>query len=116
MNLFYGVPIIFWQTVDRVLYVKLMLTHNSGVRVTKQLIVMKETAGNSILYGKHTYCRWVFLYLLEDLLESLAAYQLYLLAFVELMSRNVMERPDNTLYCYSFHISIFCLKSKVFHL
>ena len=80
-----------------------MLTYDGGVRVTKQLIVVKETAGNSILYGKHTYHGGIFLHICKDLFEGSAADELHLLALEIQMGCHIVERTGLTLDGYSLH-------------
>jgi hypothetical protein len=67
---------------------------------------MQQRAGNGVLDGKHSYHRRVLLHIHEDLLERRTADKLYLLTLKVQVRRNVVERPDETLYSNPFHLLI----------
>ena len=86
--------------------VQLMLAHDGGARVAQQLVVMQQRTSNRILDGQHSDACRVFLHLCKHLFKGTAAYQLYLLTLKVEVGGNVVERPYQTLYRYSLHISI----------
>ena len=65
---------------------------------------MQQRARNGILDSQHTDGRWVFLDVFKHLLDSATADELYLLSLEVEVRRNVVERPDESLYGYSLHL------------
>ena len=63
--------------------------------------------------GHHAYHRRVLLHVAEHLLKRRAADQLYLLTLEIQVCRNVVERPYQSLYRYSFHIFVVVVVSVV---
>ena len=84
-------------------YVQFMLAHDGGARSTEQLVVVEQASRDGILDGHHSDDRRVAFDVLEHLFEGGAADELYLFALEVLVRRYVVERPDGSLYCYSFH-------------
>ena len=87
--------------------VELVLAYDGSARIAEQFIVVEQGSGNSILNGYHADDRRVTLHVLEHLLESGAANELYLFTFEMLVGCHVVERTDESLYCYSFHFLPF---------
>ena len=73
---------------------------------------MQQTAGDGVLDGQHANHCWVLLHLTEHLLEGAAADELDLFTLEVQMSRNVVKRPDQSLYCYSLHLFILNIPFK----
>ena len=101
-----GVPVILRQTADAMGDMQLMLTHNGGTTVAQQLIVMQQRTSDSILNGQHANGCRVLLHVTEYLLEGVATDELYLFILEIEVSSNVVERPYQSLYRYSFHLII----------
>ena len=103
MNFLEGTPVIIRQAADAMLYMKFMFSHNSRAALPQQLIVVKQTSRNRILYGTDTNHGWIALDILKHPFEGGATYQLYLLTLEILMGSDVVERSQLSLYCYSLH-------------
>jgi hypothetical protein len=68
---------------------------------------VQQRACYSVLDSQHADGCRVLLDRLKHLLEGGATYQLYLLILEKQMCCNVVKRPYQSLYRYSFHISLF---------
>ena len=101
-----GVPVIVGQAADAMGDVQLMLAHDRGSAVAQQLVVVQQRAGNGVLYGRHCDDGRVLGHRLIHLFEGGTADELQLLAPEVLMGGYVVERPDFSLYSYSFHTLI----------
>ena len=110
MNLRNAVPVVVRQTADAVCDVQLMLTHDGRAWVGQQFVVVQQRAGNGILYRRHADDRRVFLNVVEHLFECRAADKLYLLTLEIQVCRNVVERPYQSLYRYSLHLSVLLIQ------
>ena len=106
-----GVPVVLRQATDAVSDVQLVLAHHRSAAVAQQLVVVQQRARDGILDGQHADGGGVLTHLVEHLFEGSAAYQLYLFALEVKVCRDIVERPYQSLYCYSLHysISIFIL-------
>ena len=107
MHLADGVPRVFWQTANAMRDVQFVFTHHGSARVAQQFVVVQQATGNGILDGCHANDCRVALDVLKHLLKSGTADELQLVAFEILPGRNVVKRPQESLYCNSFHTCCF---------
>jgi hypothetical protein len=70
---------------------------------------MEQRACDGILDGEHTDGCGILLDAVEDLFKGRTTYQLYLLPLEIQVCRDVVERPDQSLYGNSLHILLFHL-------
>lgn len=85
--------------------VEFVFAHDGCTRISQQLVVVKQRAGDGILNGQHAHDGGVALDMCEHFLEGGAAQQLHLLVLEVLVGRDVMERAQFSLYCYPFHFA-----------
>ena len=97
-------PSLVGQTTDGVLNVQFVLSHNGRSRRAQQLVVVQQRTGNRVFYRHQSDNGRVALDVLKHLLKRGATDYLQLLALKLLMGRNVVKRPQNALYGYSFHL------------
>ena len=108
-----GVPVILRQTADAVGDVEFVLPHYTGTTVAQQFIVMQQTTCNRIFDGKHANGCGILLDVLKDLFEGRAADELYLFSLEIQVCRDIVERPDQSLYGNSLHLNYYLF---TFHL
>ena len=112
MHLGDGVPAVLGQAADGMLYVQFVLPYHGGAALAQQLVVVEQRARDGVLYGQHAHHGGVSAYVLEHLLESGAANQLYLFLPEILMGGYVVERALLSLYRYSFHLVLLSSKKR----
>jgi hypothetical protein len=108
-----SVPIVLGQATDTVGDVQFVLTYYRCAAIAQQFVIVQQTTSNRILNCQHTYDSGILLYLLEHLFESATTNKLYLFPFEIKVCRYIVERPYQSLYCYSLHIlTILLSRSK----
>jgi hypothetical protein len=91
---------------------QLVFPHNRETTLAQQLIVVQQASRYGVFYRHQTNHGAVVLYVLEDILESVAAYQLYVLTLKIVVCRHIVETALDSLYCYSCHFCLYYLYKK----
>ena len=102
----HGMGVYLAQTVDslprkrrkRMRYMHLVLAHNLHRRGSQQLVVLKQRAGDGILYSHDAEQRSVARQLVEHKTETVARQSLYLTAGKIRMRGSVVIASGHTLY------------------